>query len=100
MRFEWLTHLLSIQWRVSLPLFCLFGLSQAESGTTDEAGLDFYERRIRPVLVKHCYECHSANAKSIQAGLRLDSTSAIRVGGDSGPVIDPGRPNQSLLVLS
>ncbi|MCH2212746.1 MAG: PSD1 and planctomycete cytochrome C domain-containing protein [Fuerstiella sp.] len=98
MRFEWLTPLLRLHWWVTLPLLCLFGLSQAESGTEEEAGLDFYERRIRPVLVKHCYECHSADAKNIQAGLRLDTAGAMRSGGDSGPVINPGRPEQSLLV--
>ena len=98
MRNDWVTHLLNGHWQVALPLLCLFGMIQAEPGSADDAGIDFYERRVRPMLVKHCYECHSADAKSIKAGLRLDSTSAMRAGGDSGPVIVPGRPDQSLLV--
>lgn len=63
----------------------------------DAAGLEFFEKRIRPVLVAHCYDCHSAGKKK-QGGLLLDSRMAIRRGGDSGPAVVPGRPNQSQLI--
>jgi hypothetical protein len=59
---------------------------------------DFFEQRIRPVLVQHCYECHSVGAKAPKGGLRLDDRDAVRRGGASGPVIVPGRPEQSLLL--
>ena len=60
----------------------------------------FFESRIRPVLVKHCYECHSDSADIIQAGLRLDAPEAMRKGGESGQIIVPGDPESSLLVSS
>lgn len=49
--------------------------------------LDFFERRIRPVLAARCYSCHSAQAKILQANLRLDTAAGMRAGGDSGPLI-------------
>ena len=71
----------------------------AESGgRLSAAGVDFFESRIRPVLVQNCYECHSARAKDLQGGLRLDSREAIRKGGESGPAVAPGNANGSLLI--
>jgi hypothetical protein len=63
----------------------------------DSAGLILFEKRIRPVLVEHCYECHSAD-KKVKGGLRLDSPEAWQKGGDSGPAIEPGKPDESLLI--
>lgn len=62
--------------------------------------LDFFERRIRPVLVEHCYECHSAEATAVQAGLRLDSAAGVRRGGDVGAVVVPGDPGASRLLAA
>ena len=39
----------------------------------DRAGVDFFEQKIRPVLVKECYACHSTDAKALKGGLRLDT---------------------------
>lgn len=64
----------------------------------DRAGLQFFEKRIRPVLVKHCYECHSAESNEVKGGLWVDTREAIRAGGDSGPAVVPGRPNDGLLL--
>ena len=58
----------------------------------------FFESRIRPVLVEHCYKCHSGRAKSPKGGLRLDSREALLRGGVSGPAIVPGKPDDSLLI--
>lgn len=58
----------------------------------------FFEKRIRPVLVTHCYECHSAQASKLQGNLRLDTAETLRRGGESGPAIVPGDPDASLLV--
>ncbi len=63
-----------------------------------DAGIEFFEARIRPLLVKNCYECHSGQAKKIEGKLRLDSRDALRQGGESGPAIVPGDPQGSLLV--
>jgi len=69
----------------------------ALGGSTDE-GVEFFEARIRPLLGKNCYECHSGRAKELQGKLRLDSREALRRGGESGPAIVPGNPQASLLV--
>src|SRR5262249_39078062 len=60
------------------------------------AGLEFFEKKIRPVLVEHCYQCHSA--KKSRGGLRLDSRDGLRKGGDSGPALASGKPEASLLL--
>ena len=63
-------------------------------------GTDFYERRIRPLFAESCYECHSVDAETLHASLRLDSSSSILHGGDSGPALVPGDPAASLLLQS
>ncbi len=63
-------------------------------------GIEFFETNIRPVLVERCYECHSGKAKVLQGGLRLDSAEGVRKGGDSGPVIVPHQPGESLLIAA
>src|SRR5215203_6089556 len=64
----------------------------------EESELAFFEKRIRPVLAEHCYECHSAESEKIKGGLRVDSRDALLHGGDSGPAILAGEPEKSLLV--
>ncbi len=63
-----------------------------------DAGVEFFEKKIRPVLVEHCYECHATNAKKIRGGLLLDSRDGLRKGGFNGPSIVPGDPDKSLLI--
>jgi hypothetical protein len=58
----------------------------------------FFEKKIRPVLVKECYSCHSEKADKIKGGLVLDTRAGIRQGGDSGPAVVPGDPKKSLLI--
>jgi len=58
----------------------------------------FFESRIRPLLIKHCYECHSVDSETVEGGLQVDSRAALKKGGGSGPVIKPGNPSQSLLI--
>ncbi|MCI0538367.1 MAG: DUF1553 domain-containing protein [Verrucomicrobiales bacterium] len=59
---------------------------------------EFFERKVRPVLVENCYECHSSGAKKIKGGLVLDSRAGVQRGGDTGPAITPGDPEASLLI--
>ncbi|MCB1208778.1 MAG: DUF1549 domain-containing protein, partial [Verrucomicrobiales bacterium] len=58
----------------------------------------FFESKIRPVLVKQCYECHSADAKKLGGKLLLDAPSEMIAGGESGPALIPGDPDASLIV--
>jgi hypothetical protein len=81
---------------VLLPILLLSLLLRAEvSAVADD---DFFERKIRPVLVEHCYPCHAANAKKVRGGLLVDSRDALRKGGESGPAVVPGNPDESLLL--
>ncbi|HET6574818.1 MAG TPA: DUF1549 domain-containing protein, partial [Fimbriiglobus sp.] len=61
-------------------------------------GVEFFERKVRPLLVKHCYSCHSATAKKLRGELRLDTRDGVKQGGASGPVVVPGEPTKSLLI--
>jgi hypothetical protein len=58
----------------------------------------FFEKQVRPLLIKHCYPCHSSEAKVLKGGLRLDSRDGWMKGGGSGPAAVPGEPDQSLLI--
>jgi cytochrome c553 len=60
--------------------------------------LQFFETRIRPVLADHCYKCHSREADKIRGGLMLDTREGMLHGGDTGPAIEPGKPEDSLVV--
>lgn len=60
--------------------------------------LKFFESKIRPVLVKHCYSCHSKDAKEVGGKLLLDSRDSLRKGGESGPALVEGKPDESLLI--
>ncbi|MCH2131097.1 MAG: DUF1553 domain-containing protein [Pirellulaceae bacterium] len=61
-----------------------------------DSGTDHFEAKVRPVLVEHCSKCHGAEQDT--NGLRLDSRQAMLSGGDRGPAIVPGAPQESLLV--
>jgi hypothetical protein len=88
----------------SLVLLCLLTFTRnaaaakpAEPAPTKE-GLDFFETQIRPIFVHNCYECHSGDPKKAKGGLTLDTRDGLRKGGKSGAAINPGHPDQSLLI--
>ncbi|HUQ68678.1 MAG TPA: PSD1 and planctomycete cytochrome C domain-containing protein, partial [Planctomycetaceae bacterium] len=64
------------------------------------AAIEFFESKIRPVLIAQCYECHSAESKSVKGGLRLDLREASRKGGETGPAVVPGDAAGSLLLAA
>jgi hypothetical protein len=68
----------------------------APSITPDDR--DFFEKRVRPLLVERCHKCHASKPHKQRGGLLLDSRVAILKGGDSGPAVVPGQPAQSLLI--
>lgn len=78
---------------------CLTAGSMAAAD--DQAGIEFFEKRIRPVLVEHCYKCHSADAarrQELKGQLQLDTRAGVRQGGESGKALVPGKPAQSVLI--
>jgi len=87
-------------WRWVFGAWCCFGLWHLGFGASSTE-FDFFERRIRPVLAQHCYECHSATSKSLKAGLRVDTRDGLRRGGNSGePAVVPGEPENSRLLAA
>ncbi len=60
--------------------------------------LEFFEKEVRPVLVRHCYRCHSEESNRVRGGLLLDTQEGWMDGGDSGAALEPGDPNASLLI--
>jgi cytochrome c553 len=61
--------------------------------------IEFFEKKIRPILVANCFSCHSPQSQKLRGGLWLDSREAVLRGGASGtPAITPGDPEKSLLV--
>ncbi len=83
----------------TLTVCCLASVSLISStllAADEQAGIDFFEQRIRPLLIEHCYECHAAEEQS--GNLRLDSRSAWQAGGESGAVIISGEPALSRLI--
>lgn len=64
----------------------------------ERAEIEFFETKIRPVLVRECYSCHSTRAETVEGGLRLDTREGVLKGGDSGPAVVPSEPEESLLI--
>src|SRR5438874_4950705 len=88
--------------RLRLLLLAVPVLATAMSpvAVAEDAGREFFEKKIRPILVDRCYRCHASTAKKVGGGLLLDSREALRRGGDSGPAVEPGNPDDSLLIAA
>ena len=81
-------------------LFCSFVPLVAGMATQPSSeGFDFFERKIRPVLVDRCYQCHSVESEKVKGELYLDTAAGMQKGGKSGqPAIMAGEPGRSLLL--
>jgi mono/diheme cytochrome c family protein len=75
-----------------------FSAIRADDDGQSSGDVRFFESKIRPILVKHCYECHSIDAGVSESGLRLDTREAVGAGGDRGPALIAGKPQESLLL--
>jgi hypothetical protein len=81
------------------PLFLAASVGAAEPSLAPTAAqLEFFEKEVRPVLADHCYKCHGE--KKQKSGLRLDSREFVLKGGELGPIVVPGKPETSRLILS
>lgn len=80
---------------VALLGMSIAGLS-LQSASLGADDTEFFEKKIRPVLIEHCFECHSGESK--ESGLQVDSLAALLTGGERGPAIVPGKPDESLLI--
>ncbi|MDB5336629.1 MAG: Planctomycete cytochrome [Planctomycetaceae bacterium] len=77
---------------------CAILLACSGSAACADDGLEFFEKKIRPVLVERCYKCHSSESAKPKGGLRLDRRTSVFEGGDSGPALQPGKADESLLM--
>lgn len=82
---------------LAYTLFLFLSLLLPSVGNAnDPAGIEFFEKQIRPILVSHCESCHGAEKQ--ESGLRVDSLNSLIKGGEYGPAIIPGNPKESLLI--
>src|SRR4051812_42958422 len=79
--------------RTTAVLFWVWILVAARAGE-----FDLFETKIRPVLVEHCYKCHSATSEKLKGGLHVDSKAGLLRGGETGPAVVPGDVSKSLLI--
>lgn len=84
---------------IALVVFGLFGpfLRAAGDASGDRAALEYFEQKVRPLLVDKCLSCHSTASGKQKGGLLLDSREAILRGGESGPAAKEGDADASLL---
>ena len=88
-------HKMIRKMQIIIAVLVLAGIVAADEPRKEQ---EFFEKRIRPVLIRHCYECHSAASSKSKGGLRVDSRDLIRRGGESGPAVVPGKPAESLIL--
>jgi hypothetical protein len=92
--------------RFSLPsvavcIACMsLATAPARAAGPSPADIEFFEKNIRPVLVEQCYKCHSAASEKIKGGLLVDTREGLLKGGDGGPSIVPGNPDNSPLIIA
>jgi len=85
---------------LGLVVLALSIQGNVDAGEKSPKGVEFFEAKIRPVLIAQCYECHSAKSVKVKGGLLLDTKAGLLTGGDNGPAIVPGKPGESLLIKS
>ncbi len=86
--------------RTLIGLVAIATAVPAFAAEDDPKGIDFFEKKIRPVLVANCYQCHSASSKELKGELRLDTREGIRKGGEQGKAVVPGKVAESLLITA
>src|SRR3954451_21110838 len=82
--------------RSALPIVMLLSLAHCSAFAATTGEMDLFETKIRPLLVDRCQKCHGL--KKQESGLRLDSREFALKGGDGGPAIVSGQPDESEIV--
>ena len=93
-------------WRLLCGVLLVFSFAASDSVSAEENAtpewtaeqLEQFEKQIRPLLIEKCQACHGTEKQ--EGGLRLDSRAALLTGGETGPAISPGQPEQSELILA
>jgi hypothetical protein len=87
------------------PLFASVVLVAApvrgiESAALDKTKIEFFEKKIRPILADNCYKCHSTESGKSKGGLTLDTRDAMLRGGKNGEILTPGDPAKSRMLVA
>jgi Planctomycete cytochrome C len=96
-----MTHFTNSGALILLTLFlCLFSqvlpATAGESVPGTDEQIEHFEKHVRPLLANKCFDCHGTDTGD--GGLKLTSREAVLAGGDVGPVVDLGKPSESLLL--
>src|ERR1051326_8653197 len=62
------------------------------------ADIEFFSKKIKPVLEERCYECHSSKAKKVKGKLKMDTKEDFLKGGEDGKIVEPGNPEKSMII--
>src|SRR5919109_571951 len=88
----------SMSRRLLILLASLCMLAPIHAQEPSAADAEFFTRKVKPILQKNCFSCHSHEAKKAKGQLMVDSRAALLKGGESGPAFDAKDPAQSLLL--
>lgn len=98
---RWLPNCLSLCICASVMLgLSTEGLARERVDDEEKEGLELYKSKILELLTDNCFECHSTKEDRFESGLDLQFRRTILEGGDRGPAIEPGEPEDSLLILA
>jgi len=86
--------------RATVSGFLTLSLFVSQTGAVEltQEKIQFFKTKVSPILVDHCYKCHSHESDKVKGGLVVDTKSGLLTGGDSGPSVVPGKPDESLLI--
>lgn len=70
----------------------------AEDKAPNKADLDFFDKKVKPILTERCYECHSAKAKKVKGKLKVDTKEDFEKGGEDGKIVVPGDLEKSPMI--
>ena len=92
---RWWLMSCTLQWAVVGRVLAIASLGVLPAQLTAQDP-EFFEKKVRPALIEHCFECHSGDAQ--ESGLHVDSLAALLTGGERGPAIVPGQPNEGTFI--